>query len=305
VKNVVIGSTGVVNNRFVQASIRFFGFFAGEGNSMKESSSTRTTAFTIALLIIPFLPFLPDGRMQFVEKLCEATMSGNYAEMEKFLNMGADINARDKSGMTPLIWAAVKGHAHATQILIERGAEVNERNAQGDSPLMWAAVMGHEQVVELILENNPDVNARSKKNGVTALMAAAAKGHANVVHLLINHGAEVNVKDRNQNTALMHAATKRFPDVVNALLSAGASYRGSKPSSTLSAWVFLSPRGEYEGIELYRMGEKTGEETRDVNDAFLWLNPREVPAFSILETRWHPFFPGIDPEPSIRQIPPV
>ncbi len=271
---------------------------------MKEVGSKWTTVI-IALLIIPFLQVLPDSRKQFVEELCLATMSGNCAEMEKYLNMGADINGRDKSGLTPLIWAAVKGNAHAAQILLERGAEVNARNSQGDSALMWAAVMGHEQVVELILEKNPDVNFKSEKNGVTALMAAAAKGHANVVQLLINSGAEVNVKDQNQNTALMHAATKGFPDVAHALLSAGASYRGSKLSSTLSASVFLSPKGEFEGIELYRMGEKRDEETRDVTDAFLWLTPQEVPAFSILETRWRPFSPGLDPESSISQIPPV
>ncbi len=69
------------------------------------------------------------------EKLIQATKQGDCGQMQKYLNMGADVNARDESGLTPLIWASVKGNAFAAQILLERGANADARNAMGTRPL--------------------------------------------------------------------------------------------------------------------------------------------------------------------------
>jgi ankyrin repeat protein len=261
-------------------------------------------ALTLALLV-GVLALIPDERAPLGEKLIQATKQGDCDQLHKYLNMGADVNARDESGLTPLIWASVKGNAYAAQILLERGANANARNSLGDTALMWASIMGHEPVVELILENNADVNFKSKKNGVTALMAAAAKGHDDVVRILINHGAEVDLKDSNQNSALMLATVKGFPGVVNVLLAAGASYMGSTPSSTATALVSLTPDGEISGLELYHMGQRLPEDRFPVTDAYLWTAPSEtvetvvVPA---LEWRPQPCFPGFR-EWSVRVAP--
>ncbi|MBI5248221.1 MAG: ankyrin repeat domain-containing protein [Desulfomonile tiedjei] len=272
---------------------------------MTKLYSRWMTALTIAVLLVGILPLILDERAQLGEKLCLAAMSCNCAQIGRYLNMGADINTRDKSGQTAMIWAAVKGDGQAAQMLLERGADVNARNFQGDSALMWAALMGHEEVVQVLLEYNPDVNFRSKKKRVTALMAAAAKGHSNVVRLLISYGAEVDAKDENENTALMHATTKRFPEVVESLLSAGASYRGSKPSYTLSAWVFLSPEGEFEGLEFYRMGDVRRENEPMITDAYLWMWPLDVSVVQIMEQQRPPCFLRVERESAIGQVPPI
>jgi uncharacterized protein len=249
-------------------------------------------AFTLALLV-GVLALIPGERAPLGEKLIQATKQGDCGELQKYLNMGADVNARDESGLTPLIWASVKGNAYAAQILLEGGANVNATNTQGDTALMWASIMGHEPVVELILENNADVNFKSKKNGVTALMAAAAKGRDQVVQILIHHGAEVNAKDSHENTALMLASVKGFSGVVNVLLDAGASYRGSTPSATAIALVSLSPDGEISGLELYHMGQRMSGNRFPITDAYLWTTPTETVVVPALEWRQQPCFPGI------------
>ncbi len=121
-------------------------------------------------------------------------------------------------------------------------------------------------------------------------MAAAAKGHHQVVEILINHGAEVNVKDSNQNTALMLATVKGFPGVVNLLLAAGASYRGSTPSATATALVSLSPDGEISGLELFHMGQRMSGHRFPVSDAYLWTAPSETIVVPALECRQQPCF---------------
>ena len=54
------------------------------------------------------------------------------------LNNGADINAQDKNGMTPLMLAAGMGHSQATQTLLDNKADVHARNNAGMTALVWA-----------------------------------------------------------------------------------------------------------------------------------------------------------------------
>ena len=78
-----------------------------------------------------------------------------------------------KKGMTPLDWAARKGHTQVLKVLLDNKADVNVRRAtDGVAPLLMAANSGRTEAVKLLLDNKADVNA-SKHNGVTALYFAA------------------------------------------------------------------------------------------------------------------------------------
>ena len=72
------------------------------------------------------------------------------------------MNARDRDGLTPLIWAAIQGHEEVVRVLLEQGANLEARNNNGDTALMWASVMGHKEVVELLLDHG--ANAEISQN---------------------------------------------------------------------------------------------------------------------------------------------
>ena len=69
--------------------------------------------------------------------------------------MGAAVNARDKSGGTPLsITAEERGRSHAAAVLLAAGADVCAKNAAGEAPLYIAALRGHHDLVQLLLTHH-------------------------------------------------------------------------------------------------------------------------------------------------------
>ena len=115
----------------------------------------------------------------------EAEALGDY------LAAGADINATDRRGWTPLHSAArFNRDAKVLSALLEAGADVRAKDRAGDTPLHWAA---------------------------------AANSNARIVTLLLEAGANVNAVD-NYGWLPIHSAAESNanPDVIDALLSAGS-----------------------------------------------------------------------------------
>lgn len=70
-----------------------------------------------------------------------------------------DLNLRDSSGQTPLLWAVKGDHEAAVKLLVEKGADVNLADSSGRTPLFWAAEKGHEAVVKLLVEKGAKLNS--------------------------------------------------------------------------------------------------------------------------------------------------
>ncbi len=103
----------------------------------------------------------------------EATKEGNIVFVRRGLSKGADINAKDDDGFTPLHWTAIKGHKEIVELLIDNGANVNPKGDEfGMTPLHKAASKGHREITELLIANGADVNAKvvSSPTARTALL---------------------------------------------------------------------------------------------------------------------------------------
>jgi ankyrin repeat protein len=88
-------------------------------------------------------------------------------------------------GSSGLWWAARHGQEATAQKFLEEGADVDAKDTPNDrTPLLWAARNGHDAVVKLLLVTGK-VDADSKdKGGRTPLSAAEQNGHEAVVKLL-------------------------------------------------------------------------------------------------------------------------
>ena len=61
--------------------------------------------------------------------------SRNSAAVQILLNAGADVNAQDERGMTPLMWAAGNSFQNTVQILLNAGADIDIKNNKGRTAL--------------------------------------------------------------------------------------------------------------------------------------------------------------------------
>lgn len=107
------------------------------------------------------------------------------------LDNGADINARDRQGWTPLHYAAECREEYLVQNLLGLGADINALTTLGrDTPLRLVVNMGTrfggvERIIELLLENGADLNSKDVF-GTTALDEAKSRASSKV----LTHGAQ-------------------------------------------------------------------------------------------------------------------
>lgn len=133
-------------------------------------------------------------------------------EMIKLLiNSGADVNAGDVYGMTPLMLVATTEHTESVKMLIDAGADVNMRDKHaGMTALMQAAPYGRTKNMILLIKAGADIDAKEHYyGGMTALMIAARDGVPDAVKLLLKNGARVNVRTKYGKTALRYARELR------------------------------------------------------------------------------------------------
>lgn len=121
--------------------------------------------------------------------LHEAVERGDLADVKRHLQRGADVNAKDEGGRTPLHWAAYGANKDVVECLINSGAAVNARDEIDWTPLHLAAWGGGKDVAELLIDKGADVSVKNK-NGLTPLHEAEGNGHTETAELLKRHGAE-------------------------------------------------------------------------------------------------------------------
>ena len=116
--------------------------------------------------------------------LMSAALIGQATVLRTLLDQGADANARDPSGWTPLLETVFAGHVEAAKTLLERGADANAADDGGWTPLMEAAAKGNKELVSLLIRYGADADARNRQ-GWTPLKAAP-KGDVEIRTLLRN-----------------------------------------------------------------------------------------------------------------------
>ena len=198
-----------------------------------------------------------------------AAWNGQKAVVKVLLEKGADLEAKDDTGQTPLSMASEKGHKDVVQLLLATGqVDVDSKDKNGQTPLSMAAESGYESVVQLLLESGQvDVDSKDK-NGQTPLWMAARNGYEGVVQLLLERG-QVNVEAEDSEysrTPLWMAAYNGHEDVVQLLLERGQVNVEAKDSeySRTPLWV-AAYNGHESVVQLLLATGQVNVDSKDKN----------------------------------------
>ena len=117
------------------------------------------------------------------------------------------------NGNTALMMAAFKHNKRAAEILLARGASVNRT---GWTPLHYAASSGDVDIANMLLASGAKLDARSPGN-FTPLMMAAREGHPDVAVLLVQKGGNPVLKNDENLTAAQIARRADRADIAAAI----------------------------------------------------------------------------------------
>lgn len=122
---------------------------------------------------------------------------------------GADLNARDSDGLSPLHFASLYGYNDMVQSLINKGSNIEAKNIHQMTPIHMAARNGHRETVDILLSEGANVDSLAL-NDFTPLFLSTWEGHESVTETLIFNKANVNAKDSSNSTPLHQAVKRRF-----------------------------------------------------------------------------------------------
>lgn len=170
------------------------------------------------------------GQRSDVTALLAATMRGHIQVAIALTKRGANVNVKADDGSTPLIIASHRGHGNLVFALLEKDVELEAKDSLDETALIKAAETGQVEIVRALIKRGANLNAQDC-NGMTALIRASIKyrfhpteGIADAVRALINTGADLNIEDNERGTALSHARHGPVKrDVVDMLFEAGAN----------------------------------------------------------------------------------
>lgn len=155
------------------------------------------------------------------------------------------INAKNKNGWTPLMWAAIVGNSQVTDLLIQATCDIFAKDEKGMTALMWAAKHGHEDVARLLLNAGENTYRKDHRGLLAAdhaqnhsamitlleaitqvnqrMLAAAQRNDEEEVAQCLQEGAQVNFVDHEGRSALLWAAVHGSVTMLHLLFRFGAS----------------------------------------------------------------------------------
>ena len=129
-------------------------------------------------------------KSSLLHALCEG---GDVNCVKAIIEKGANVNAKDIHGWTPLMFAANSGNDNIIEYLIHNSnVNIHDIENQGRNALMLASYTGNHKVCHLLLEKGSNPNyickySTSDSVSFSALRFAAERGHIHILLLFIKY----------------------------------------------------------------------------------------------------------------------
>lgn len=190
----------------------------------------KAVKITVSLLVIVCMLASCSGAAGTKALFIALQENSGLGEIEKQLKRGADVNALEEHGLTPLQYAAAKNmHVDIIKALIEAGSDVNAADSNGRTPLDYSGSSTLNSII--LIEAGAEVTHINESRRQALLFDAIDASYPNTITVLIESGIDINKEYKNvgkeksttRRTPLQYAVENSASiEVIMALINAGA-----------------------------------------------------------------------------------
>ena len=226
--------------------------------------------------------FFDDSK---VVALCKAIEAKDLKEIDRLVAAGADVNAKGKGNMTPLLWAFPENKPEVFKKILEYGADPNVALTshidppgpygieEGDSVLHLAARTAFPNHFKYVMQHGGDPNLVRERltvmqwfphaSPLIAVIRGKCPDKKEAIQLLVDAGADLDYRNcKNSLTAVMQTVSECQFDLTLQFLEAGASFN-----------VFKGDGDTFVSFLMWKTNGKplTPEQKKGLAEVFAWL----------------------------------
>jgi ankyrin repeat protein/predicted nucleotidyltransferase len=156
---------------------------------------------------------------------CTLSTSENVQCVDALIFAGANLKLKDQMSTTLLMKAAKLGRIELARKLLELGIEIDRRDDSQKTALLYALENDYCEnvdVVKLLVEQHATVNAKDRE-GYCPIHRAAERNYIDSMKVLIDNGAQINCPSNSKDTPLHLAAFRGHKEAAALLISKGAN----------------------------------------------------------------------------------
>ena len=249
--------------------------------NMKNPRGTNPLIEAVRLNNLQMVKYLLAHQADVTEKYDGANTILLYALKEnaqneiisELLKAGADANAKDANGQTPLMLAISSNKDVAVDVLLQNNADIKQKTPTGKTLLSYAFEnnVNPDIFSKLIVggANINDVNA----DGNVLLIQALSAGKYEIAEQLLKNDADVNVENQNGENALSYALSHDIPaDLLAKIVNASKTPLKNLPKFDKPLWKVLAEQNRYELLsDAIKNMEKINEKDETGESVFSYL----------------------------------
>jgi ankyrin repeat protein len=163
--------------------------------------------------------------MKGQQNLIPLVQIDDVIKVQEMLQHGSDPNEIDAKGWTPLHWAAQDASPDMIRCLVTAGANIDASDKLGFTPLAVAVGEDRSAIARELLDSGALPNIKNPADGnSTVLHLACSWEQFEVVRILLDTpSVEINVRDNNGKTPLTYALETGNIELASCLRAHGAS----------------------------------------------------------------------------------
>jgi ankyrin repeat protein len=179
------------------------------------------------------------------------TAQTDTAAVPKLLiDYGADVNAKDDAGNTPLCEALAHDKLETVKLLVQAGADVKTGTSgwsQNGPPIHLTK--GNIEIIAMLLNHGADIHALNKKgqNVIHSLVSNYSGGTYDVAALeyYLEQGVDINGKDSDGETPIFCCIEFERLDLLRALIENGADIEATDKHGRTPLWHAIEKRNTF------------------------------------------------------------